>query len=168
MLKKSFGRRSITATVFFLFCLANACAADGTFLASRSVNGRVPGIFQSLSGPSVTGIEAVSPDPARPIGSSLSVSCLERLNHDIPGSLRLTEDADVAKPRSPKKKVGRIMTFAGLGAALLGGIMVAAAPEKPNDIADSGVGINWRATGFAWIGVGLGVAIAGLILGSSK
>jgi hypothetical protein len=160
MAKRSIGRRSVALCAFLLFCVANVCAAEGTSPAY--------GFFQAGSQSFFATMTTASSGPAGPIGSALSVSCRERLNHDILGSLRLTEDATEVKPRSPKKKVGRIMTIAGLGAAILGGVMVAAAPERPNDIADSGVGINWRATGFAWIGVGLGVAIAGLILGSGK
>lgn len=103
-----------------------------------------------------------------PTDFSLPEASLDRL--DNLGMERLLTEGDqalVAKPKSVKKKVGKIMVIAGLGAAGVGTIMlVANGGNDPKEIGESGMGINWKTTGIVWIGVGLAVAIAGFILGA--
>jgi hypothetical protein len=103
-----------------------------------------------------------------PTNFSISEGALDRL--DNIGLERLLVEGDqalVAKPTSAKKKVGKIMAIVGLGAAGAGTIMALAGGD-PSTIGDSGLGVNWRATGIAWIGVGLAVAIVGFIMLGSK
>lgn len=102
----------------------------------------------------------------QPTDFSLPQASLDRLDH-ISMEKLLTEGADapITKPTSTKKKIGKIMAIAGLGATGVGTIMlIANGGNDPKEIGDTGMGIDWKATGIAWIGVGLAVAIAGFIL----
>jgi hypothetical protein len=63
---------------------------------------------------------------------------------------------------STKKKV---LLGVGIGVAGVGALMLAAGPsmEERRDRGDTGWVINWKATGAAWLGIGAGLAIWGLV-----
>jgi hypothetical protein len=144
-----------------LLCTGTGFAVDQPLSTGEFLNNNSSSAVRFVSAPSA------GRSSFNPVDFSLPASSLQRLDHADFESLLRVSDAPVAKPTGPKKKVGKILVIAGLGAAGAGTIMALAAGE-PKEIGDSGVGINWRSTGFVWIGVGLAVAIVGFILGSSK
>jgi hypothetical protein len=147
--------------LFILFAVVCVlvCAQSG-FAEEASPNGH--SLFLGENNSSAALKKAFSPNDF-----SLPEATMDRLNNENLEKLMQSSDVPAVKPKNAKKKVGKIMVIAGLGAAGAGTIMlIANGGRDPHEIGDSGMGINWKATGIAWIGVGLAVAIAGFILGA--
>jgi hypothetical protein len=96
---------------------------------------------------------------------SLPTTVLERFRNGNPGSMMQSINAPGPTPSGIKRKTGKIMTIVGLG-LIGGGTIMAVVSGDPKELGNSGVGFNWRATGYLWIGVGCIVTIVGLILNS--
>ena len=82
----------------------------------------------------------------------------------LPQSGQAQGPAQQAAPR-PRSKAGKILTIVGLGVAGAGVAMVVAAPKESSvySSGNSSVNLNWRYTGYAWIGIGGVLATIGLI-----
>jgi hypothetical protein len=161
----------INKHVLFFVCAIGClllCMGTGFATEKPGMEGFLNNNSLSLlqNAPAVNGVAAEK--TFHPAAFSLPEASLDRL--DNPGMGMLLTEGDLvpaAKPKSAKKKVGKILAIAGLGAAGVGTIMlVANGGNDPKEIGSSGMGINWKATGIAWIAVGLAVAVAGFILGA--
>jgi hypothetical protein len=82
----------------------------------------------------------------------------------LPQSGQSQASPQQAAPRT-RSKAGKILTIVGLGVAGAGVAMVVAAPKESTvySSGDSSVNVNWRYTGYAWIGIGGVLSVIGLI-----
>ncbi len=77
------------------------------------------------------------------------------------GAYRLEEAAAPAGGQ-PRSRLSKGLMIGGFAAMAIGGVMVAAGSSQ-DEVGDSGVAINWKTTGFIWIGAGAVLAVIGLI-----
>jgi hypothetical protein len=77
------------------------------------------------------------------------------------GAYRL-EEAAAPTGGQPRSRLSKGLMIGGFGAMAIGGVMVAAGSSE-DEVGDSGVAINWKTTGFVWIGAGVVLTVIGLI-----
>jgi hypothetical protein len=77
------------------------------------------------------------------------------------GAYRLEEAAAPAGGQ-PRSRLSKGLMIGGFAAMAIGGVMVAAGSSQ-DEVGESGVAINWKTTGFIWIGAGAVLAVIGLI-----